>query len=167
MAKKKAKSTSKPEGAVKLIASNPSAKRNYMIEEVVEAGLVLTGTEIKSLRDQSPNLKDSYVEIRASKGNSEAWLLNAYLAPYQHGNVWNHDPLRKRKLLLHRQQIHKLQAAIQKKGLTVVPTRMYFKRGIAKAELGLGRGKKIHDKRDTIKTRDTEREMGRALKRSR
>ncbi len=154
-------------GGEKLIASNPSARQNYLIEQVVEAGLALTGTEIKSLRAQAPNLRDAFVEIRSTHaGSLEAWLLNAHIAPYSHGNIWNHDPLRKRKLLLHRHQIDQIHGAISQGGLSAVPTRMYFKKGIAKIEIALGKGKKQHDKRDSLKKRSAEREMDSALKRS-
>lgn len=162
--------SNKPSGE-KLIASNPHARSNYFIEEVVEAGIVLTGTEIKSLRNQTPNLKDSFVEIAAAAKNTistliEAWLLNVHIAPYSHGNIWNHDPLRKRKLLLHRHQINKLFGAVTQKGLSIIPLRMYFKSGRAKIELGIGKGKKKFDKREEIKKRSAEREIDYARKRS-
>lgn len=151
----------------KLIASNPAARHNYFIDEVVEAGLVLTGTEVKSLRNQTPNLKDAFVEVSGRAGSMEAWLLNAHIAPYSHGNIWNHDPLRKRKLLLHHHQIEKIFGAITKGGLSVVPLRMYFKKGRAKVELGLGKGKKKHDKRETLKKKSADREMAQARKHGR
>ncbi len=151
--------------AEKLIASNPAARSNYAIEEVVEAGLVLTGTEVKSLRNQTPNLRDSFVEIRNRPGHSEAWLLNAHIAPYSHGNIWNHDPLRKRKLLLHSHQLEKIDRSITQKGMSVVPLKLYFKKGFVKVELGLGKGKKKYDKRETIKRKTAEREMEVAIKR--
>lgn len=146
----------------KLIASNPIARSNYFIEDVVEAGMVLTGTEIKSMRTQAPNIRDSYVEVR----NHEAWLLNCHIAPYSHGNIWNHEPTRKRKLLLHAHQVQWLFEAIKQKGLTIVPTRIYLKKGKAKIELGLGKGKKKHDKRETLKGKSADREMAQAKKRS-
>lgn len=148
----------------KLIATNPLAHANYFIDEVVEAGLVLTGTEIKSLRHQSPNLRDAFVEVRRSGGTLEAWLLNAHIAPYAFGNIWNHEPLRKRKLLLHRHQIDKMFGAITQKGLIAFPTKMYFLKGRAKIELGLGRGKKKYDKREDLKKKSAEREMAQARK---
>lgn len=152
----------------KLVATNPVARQNYSIEELVEAGIMLTGTEIKSIRAQAPNLRDSFVEVRPSAGKAlEAWLLNCHIAPYTHGNIWNHDPLRKRKLLLHRHQIERIFGAITQKGLSVVPTRMYLKEGRAKLELGLGKGKKKHDKRETLKKKSAEREMDQARKQSR
>jgi SsrA-binding protein len=149
----------------KLIATNPLARSNYFIEEVVEAGIALHGTEVKSLRAQSPNLRDAFVDVTPSKNGSEAWLLNAHIPPYSHGNIWNHEPNRKRKLLLHRYQLNKIFGAITQKGISVIPTRMYFKAGKVKVELGLGKGKKKHDKRDAIKKKSAEREMDVARKR--
>lgn len=149
----------------KLIATNPLARQNYFIEEVIEAGMVLTGTEIKSIRDQAPNLRDSFVEVRGKENNLEAWLMNAHIAPYSHGNIWNHEPLRKRKLLLHKKEIGRLFGAVMREGVTLVPTRMYFKKGRAKVEVALAKGKKAHDKRESIKQRSAEREMEQALKR--
>lgn len=143
----------------KLIASNPSARSNYLIQEVVEAGLVLTGTEVKSLRQHPPNLKDAFVDVHPSRGGFEAFLLNAHISPYSHGNIWNHLPERKRKLLLHSYQIEKLYGAIIQKGMTVVPLRMYFKKGLAKVELGLGKGKKKYDKREDLKKKTADREV--------
>ncbi len=151
----------------KLIATNPNGRSNYFIDEVFEAGMVLTGTEIKSLRMTAPNLRDSFVEVRPSSGALEAWLLNAHIGPYSHGNIWNHEALRKRKLLLHRHQIDRLYGAITQKGLSVIPLRMYFKKGRAKVELGVGKGKKKHDKREDLKKRSADREMDQARKRSR
>lgn len=149
----------------KLLATNPIARSDYFIEEVVEAGIVLTGTEIKSLRNQAPNLRDAFVEINArGKAGLEAWLLNAHISPYSHGNIWNHDPLRRRKLLLHAHQIERMYGAITQKGLTIIPTRMYLKKGKAKIELGLAKGKKKYDKRETLKKKDAQREMDIARK---
>ncbi len=154
----------KPSGE-KLISSNPSARSNYFIEEVVEAGLVLQGTEVKSIRAQAPNLKDSFVEIRAKGLGFEAWLINAHIGPYSHGNIWNHEALRRRKLLLHSHQLAKLHAAIIQKGMSLVPLKLYFKNGRVKVELGLGKGKKNYDKRETLKKKSAEREMEQARKR--
>mgnify|MGYP000290362972 CR=1 FL=1 len=151
----------------KLIATNPNALSNYFIESVVEAGLMLTGTEIKSLRAQSPNLRDAFVEVRSVRGGVEAWLLNAHIAPYSHGNIWNHDPLRKRKLLLHKHQIEQMHGAITQKGISIIPMRMYFKTGMAKVELGLGKGKKKGDKRQDVKKKSADRDIAQALKRNR
>ena len=152
-------------GAEKLIATNPIARQNFFIEEVMEAGIALTGTEIKSIRAQSPNLRDSFVEIRAQGKRLEAWLLNAHIAPYSHGNIWNHEPLRKRKLLLHSHQIERLFGDTTRKGYTLVPTRMYFKKGRAKVEIGLAKGKTKGDKRQDLKRKTDEREMEKALRR--
>lgn len=149
----------------KLIASNPVARSNYLISEVVEAGIALTGTEIKSLRSQAPNLRDSFVDIRSYRAGFEAWLSNVHIAPYSHGNIWNHDPLRRRKLLLHRHQLEKMHGALIQKGMSIVPLKMYFKKGRAKIELGLGKGKKKYDKRETLKQKTAEREMEVARKR--
>lgn len=157
------KKTSSSSGE-KLIATNKTAKANYFIEEVVEAGIVLQGTEVKSLRNQSPNLRDSHVDIKGPRDGLEAWLINTHIAPYSHGNIWNHDPLRERKLLLNRRQIDRLYGAVSQKGMTIIPTRMYFKKGRAKVELGLGKGKKKGDKRETVKQRTAQREMERAIK---
>ena len=151
----------------KLIASNPQARFKYFIEEVVEAGIVLTGTEVKSLRNQTPNLKDAFVEVESRGGKMEAWLLNAHIGPYSHGNIWNHETLRKRKLLLHRHQIEKMFTSLTQKGLNVIPLRMYFKKGRAKIELGMGKGKKKFDKRETLKKKSADREMDRARKHDR
>ena len=149
----------------KLIASNPSARANYFIEETVEAGMVLTGTEVKSIRNQAPNLKDSFVEVSQHAGGFEAWLVNAHIAPYSHGNIWNHEPLRRRKLLLHAHQLTKINGAIIQKGMSLIPLKMYFKKGKVKVELGLGKGKKKYDKRETLKKKSAEREMEQARKR--
>ena len=149
----------------KLIAKNPNAHSNYFISEVYEAGIALVGTEVKSIRNQSPNLKDSYVEVRSRAGKFEAWLLNAHVGPYSHGNIWNHEALRKRKLLLHGYELSKLYVAVTQKGMTLVPMRMYFKKGRVKIEIGLGKGKKKYDKRETLKKKSADLEMERARKR--
>lgn len=156
----------KPVGE-KLIATNPS-RGNYQIDEVVEAGIVLQGTEIKSIRAQSPNLRDAFIAIESASraGSLEAWLMNAHIAPYTHGNIWNHEPLRKRKLLLHRHQIKRMFGAITQDGMTIIPTRMYFKDGRVKIECALAKGKKQRDKRQDIRQKDTQREIQKALKRS-
>jgi len=143
----------------KLIASNPIARSNYFIEEVVEAGIVLTGTEVKSLRQHPPNLRDSFVDVESRKSGFEAWLIHAHIAPYSHGNIWNHAPLRKRKLLLHFYQLEKLHGAVLQKGMTIIPLRMYFKKGLVKLELGVGKGKKKYDKREDLKKKAAQREM--------
>ena len=150
---------SKPEG-IKVVASNRKARHDYIIEESIEAGLVLTGPEIKSIRAGRVNLQDSFALIR----NGEAWLVGAHIAPYKHGNRENHEPRRERKLLLHRREIDKLAGRVQEKGWTLVPLRIYLRSGIAKVELGLARGKRQYDKRQTIAKRDYDREMRRAVK---
>ena len=154
------------ESGEKLIATNPNGRSNYTILEVVEAGLVLTGTEVKSLRSQSPNLRDSYVEVLARKTGFEAWLVNTHIGPYSHGNIWNHLALRRRKLLLHHDQLRKIHGAVIQKGMSVIPLKLYFKKGIAKIEIGLGKGKKKFDKRQTMKQKTAEREMEIERKRS-
>ena len=148
----------------KLIATNPIARSNYFIEEVVEGGMVLVGTEVKSLRSQAPNLRDSFVDVQAVRSGFEAWLVNTHVAHYTHGNIWNHEPTRRRKILLHRHQLEKLYAAVIQKGMTIVPIRMYFKSGIVKIEIGVGKGKKKYDKREDLKKKSAEREMDQARK---
>lgn len=146
----------------KLVAVNPN-RGNYFLSEMVEAGLVLKGTEIKSLRTQSPNMRDAHVDVY----RGEAFLVNCHIPEYSHGNLNNHEPMRKRKLLLHAHQISRLAAAVEREGMTVIPTRIYFKQGRAKIEIGLAKGKKKHDKRQDLKKRSADREMERALKRGR
>jgi len=148
----------------KLIAKNPNAFSNYFIEEKIEAGIVLSGTEVKSIRNQSPNLKDSFVEVRTCKTGLEAWLLNAHISPYKYGNIWNHEPTQKRKLLLHAYEIKRLFGAVTQKGYSLIPTRMYFLNGRVKVEIGLGKGKKRHDKREALKKRSHEKEIQQAIK---
>src|SRR5262250_3729670 len=137
------------------IATNRRARHEYHILETVEAGLVLRGTEVKSLRAGGVNFKDSYATIRSGEG----WLLGCHINPYSHGTDANHDPERDRKLLLHRREIARLSGKISERGLTLVPLRLYFKEGRAKVELGLARGKKLHDKRATLREREVRREM--------
>ena len=138
----------------KVLATNRQAFHEYFIEERLEAGIVLQGTEVKSLRQGRANLKDSYALIR--KG--EIWLLNCHISPYSHGNLNNHDPLRERKLLLHQDEIRRLDRRRRLSGLTLVPLRLYLKRGRVKVELAMARGKKLYDKRESIKRRDLDRE---------
>ncbi|QUV85019.1 SsrA-binding protein SmpB [Chloracidobacterium aggregatum] len=145
---------------IKLVASNREAYFDYFIRETYEAGLELVGTEVKALREGRVNLKEAYVVIR----DGEAWLMEAHISPYSHGNRYNHDPRRTRRLLLHKREIAKLAAATQERGLTVVPTRLYFKRGRAKVEVAIAKGKKTYDKRETERRRDLERETRAALK---
>lgn len=145
----------------RLIATNRKARHDYTIEETYEAGIVLTGTEVKSLRAGKVSLRDSFARVH----NGEVWLHNAHISPYDFGNRWNHDPTRTRKLLLHKAEIRRLIGKVQQQGLTLVPLRMYFtERGHAKVELGLARGKKKWDKREDMAKRSAQREAERALK---
>lgn len=145
----------------KVAAVNRRARFDYMIEEVLEAGLMLTGTEVKALREGKANIAESY----ATPENGAIWLINANIPEYSAGNRQNHEPKRPRKLLLHRREILRLAQAVERKGFTLVPMRLYFNdRGIAKLELGLGQGKKTHDKRDTVKDRDWSRQKQRLLR---
>jgi len=146
--------------AEQIVCVNRQARHNYFIEETYEAGLVLLGSEVKSLRDGKANLKDSYARIQ--KG--EAFLLNAHVSPYPGANRFNHDPTRMRKLLLHQREIERLTGKTKERGFTLIPLRLYFKNGRAKVELGLARGKKLYDKRETLRRKAAEREVERALK---
>lgn len=149
------------EHASTVVATNRKAYHDYFIEDKFEAGMVLTGTEVKSLRDGRANLQDSYASVK----NGEVFLYHCHISPYSHGNMMNHDPLRARKLLLHKKEINKLLGKTQQKGLTLVPLRIYFsERGKAKVELGLAKGKKQYDRRESIKTREAGREVERAIK---
>jgi len=145
----------------KLITQNRRARHDYEILDTVEAGLVLLGPEVKSLRDGRANLSDAYAAIRGS----EAWLVNAHISPYAQAARENPDPRRERKLLLHRREIARLAGQVSERGLTLVPLSMYFKAGRAKVELGLARGKRSYDKRETIRRREQEREIERAMRR--
>jgi len=145
---------------IKTIAVNKKAYHDYHILESYEAGLALKGSEIKSIRLGRVNIKDAY----AKPEGGELWLYNSHIAAYQAGGFDSHEPDRRRKLLMHRNQIAELAAVVSQKGLTLVPLRVYIKNGIAKLEIGVGRGKKQYDKRDAIARRDTERELERALK---
>ena len=147
----------------KLITQNRKARHNYLIEETIEAGLALVGTEVKSCRDGKANLTDAYAAVR----DGEAWLLQCHISPYSHGNRENHDPGRPRKLLLKRNEIVMLQEKVAQEGRTLVPLRLYFKHGLAKAEIAIARGKQLHDKRQSEATRDAERSMRRELGRRR
>jgi len=142
----------------KPIATNRRARHEYEILETVEAGLVLRGTEVKSLRAGQVTFKDSFATVR----NNEAWLRGCHISPYSHGTDANHQPERDRKLLLHQREISRLTGKIAERGLTLVPLRLYFKKGRAKLELGLARGKKLHDKRSSLREREVRREMDRA-----
>ena len=142
------------------IAQNRKALHDYFIEERFEAGLVLTGSEVKSLREGRANLKDAYARVL----NDEAFLLGAHISPYGAASYNNHDPTRTRKLLLHREEIERLLGKTTQRGLTLIPLRLYWKNGVAKVELGLAKGKRQHDKRETTKAREAEREIAKAMK---
>lgn len=142
------------------IARNRQARHEYHILDTFEAGLVLTGTEVKALRDGKANIADAYGVIR----NGEVWLLNAHIAPYGSGGYVNHDPTRSRKLLLHAREIRRLIGAVERQGQTLVPLELYFRRGRAKVALALAKGKQLHDKRDDSRRRDAEREIARAFR---
>ena len=145
----------------KVIAVNRKARHEYFLEEFYEAGIALMGTEIKSVRKGHVQFKDAYIDF---VGN-EAFIRDMHIAQYDHGNIFNHDETRLRKLLLHKHEIIKLKRAVQVKGYTVVPTRMYFVKGLAKMEIALARGKDLYDKRQTLKQRDAQREIEKAVKR--
>ena len=145
---------------IKIISVNRQAYHDYFVERTIEAGISLVGTEIKSIREGKVNLRGSYAIVR----NGELWLENAHIAVYEHGNRYNHEPLRNRKLLLHRREIEQLQARVATKGLTLIPLKLYLKGGKAKIELGLCRGKKLYDKREAITERDVKREMERVIR---
>ncbi|MEJ5172718.1 MAG: SsrA-binding protein SmpB [Hydrogenothermaceae bacterium] len=145
---------------VKVIATNKKAFHDYSIIEKYEAGIVLTGSEVKSLREGSCNLKDSFVMIE----DGEAWLYNCYIAPYKPAAKWGHDPYRKRKLLLHKREILRLMGKVKEKGLSIVPLQIYFKDGKAKVEIALVKGKAKYEKREAIKEKDTRREIEKEYK---
>lgn len=145
----------------KVVAQNRRAKRDYWIEETYEAGLALLGTEVKALREGRVSLEDGYAEIR----NGEAFLVNVHISPYAYGNQFNHDPLRPRKLLLHKREIKRLLGKVKERGFTLIPLSLYFVRGKAKVELALARGKKLYDKREELKRRALEKELKRGYKR--
>lgn len=147
--------------AIKTVATNRKAYYNYHLEDTVEAGIVLTGTEIKSIRAGRVSLSDAYVKPEAG----ELWLVNAHVARYEAGSYLSHEPRRPRKLLLHRKQIDSLTSKVQEKGLTLVPLKLYIKDSIAKVEMALARGKKLYDKRESIARREVERQIGQAIKR--
>ncbi|MFA7032140.1 MAG: SsrA-binding protein SmpB [Bacilli bacterium] len=140
---------------IKIIASNRKAHFNYFLSDFTECGIVLVGTEIKSLRTHSCSIKDAYVLVR----NGEIEIVNMHINPYEHGNIFNHDPLRTRKLLLHKKEISWFFNQLKKGGYTIVPTRVYFRNGRAKVEIALAKGKKLYDKREAIKQRDLKRDM--------
>jgi len=145
---------------MRIVCQNKKAYHDYSIEETLEAGIQLQGTEVKSLREGKANLKDSYVLIK----DSEAYLFNCHISPYTHGNIMNHEPLRTRKLLLHRKEIDRLRGKIQQKGYTLLPLKVYFKGSHAKVEVGLARGKRLYEKREAIKEREAKRTIERVMK---
>ncbi len=142
---------------IQVLATNRQAFHNYFIEDRIEAGIALLGTEVKSLREGRANLKESYAMVR----QGEVWLLNCHISPYSHGNLNNHEPLRERKLLFHREEIRRIDRKRRIQGLTLVPLRLYIRNGKIKVELGTARGKKLYDKREAIKRRDLDRESRR------
>jgi SsrA-binding protein len=145
---------------IKLVTSNRKARHEYHIEDTLEAGLVLQGTEVKALREGRANLQDAY--CGAQRG--EMYLLNAHISPYSHGNLNNHDPLRPRKLLMSRREIERWKKGAEQQGFTIIPLKLYFKNGIAKVEIGLAKGKKLYDKRADIAERETKRRLDREMK---
>jgi SsrA-binding protein len=145
---------------IKIIAQNRKARHDYFIEETYEAGIVLSGTEVKSIRQGRINLKDSYADIR----QGEVYVHNMHISPYEKGNINNRDPMRSRKLLLHKREINKLTGYIQQKGYSLIPLQVYLTRGLVKIRLGVARGKKLYDKRADIAKRDAMRNMERALR---
>ncbi len=149
-----------PKGEGKVLAQNRKASHDYAIIDTLEAGMVLTGTEIKSIRGGKINLKDGYATIR----NGEVFLQNVHISPFEQGNIFNHDPLRTRKLLLHKKQIAYLVNETKTTGVTLVPLKVYLKNGVAKVLIGLAKGKKSYDKREALKQKDVKREVDRALK---
>jgi len=151
----------KNERAIKVVAENRKARFNYAVEDTLEAGIALTGTEVKSLRSGKSTIAESYADTK----DGEVWLINANIPEYLQANRFNHEPKRPRKLLLHRKQINKLMGAVEREGMALVPLKLYFnEKGRAKLELALARGKKLHDKRETEKKRSWERERGRLLR---
>ena len=147
----------------KLIAQNRKARHDYEIEETFEAGIMLVGTEVKSCRDGKANLNDAFATIK----DGEAWLMQCNISPYSHGNRANHDPVRPRKLLLHRHELEEMHEAVSQDGRSLIPLRLYFKSGLAKAEIAIGRGKKSHDKRQAMAQKSDERRMRQAVGRRR
>ena len=144
----------------KLIAKNPTAYHNYFIENTIEAGIVLYGTEIKSIRNNKVNLKDCYATIR----NNEVYIIGMHISPYEHGNIFNKDPLRDRKLLLNKTEINKLIGLVNQKGYSLIPISLYFKNNFVTLELGIGKGKKLYDKRQELAKKDANRQIQRTLK---
>jgi len=150
----------KTKESVKIITKNRKARFNYFIEETFEAGIVLQGTEVKSIRDGKISLSDSYADFRSG----ELFLINCHISPYTHSYYDNHEPLRKRKLLLKKRELRRLEGKVLQRGFTLIPTRVYLKRGLIKVEIGLAKGKRSYDKRETMKKRDQERDIRASLK---
>ncbi len=150
------------ENQLKILSDNRSASHNYHLLDRYEAGLVLTGTEVKAAKSGKIQLKESYAEVM----EGEAWLINAHISEYSHGNLMNHPPLRKRKLLLHRSEIEKLRVETREKGLSIVPTKLYLKSGRIKVEIAVGKGKKFHDKREAIRAKEMQAEAKAAMARN-
>ena len=159
---KKAETKGKPEASVrfKIAADNRRARHEYEILDVFEVGVVLAGTEVKSVRQGKANLQDSFARIE----EGELWLYNCHISPYDHGNRFNHEPTRRRKLLMHSKEISKLKSRVQEKGLTIVPLKLYFKGNWAKVDIALARGKQLYDKRADIAKRETKRQLDRVVK---
>ncbi|MCQ2786811.1 MAG: SsrA-binding protein SmpB [Bacilli bacterium] len=150
----------KKESSTHLIASNRKAHYNYLLSDFLECGIALTGTEIKALRLHGVTLQDAYVVFK----NDEAFIINMHIAPYEKGNIFNHDPLRTRKLLMHKKEIIRYKVAVDTKGQVLIPTKAYFKKGRAKIEIALGKPKKLFDKRESIKKKDQQREIRKVIK---
>jgi SsrA-binding protein len=150
----------KKEKAIKIVCQNKQARRNFFIDDTYEAGMVLVGTEVKALREGRANLTDSYAAVK----DDEVYLHDMHISPYSHGNRYNHEPRRKRKLLLHRREIRRIYGKTRERGFTLIPLKVYFKNGKAKVEIGIGKGKKLYDKREDLKRRDDKRDMERALR---
>ncbi len=159
MKQKPPQTTERDPNAKKIVVVNRKARHEYSIMEVFDAGLSLVGTEVKSIRNGRANIQDAFAKIESG----EVWVHNLHISPYDHGTRWNVDPRRARKLLLHRHEIHLIRTRLEQKGLTLIPLSLYFQRGFAKLELGLGKGKKLYDKREDIANRDVEREARREL----
>jgi len=150
----------KKESSEKIICQNKTARLNYFIDDTLEAGIMLVGTEVKSLREGRANLKDSYALVK----DEEVYLHDLHISPYTHGNRYNHDPLRVRKLLLHKREIQRLYGKSRERGLSLIPLKMYFKKDKVKVEIGIGRGKKLYDKREDMKLKEDRRDMERAFR---
>jgi SsrA-binding protein len=150
----------KKEKAIKIVCQNKQARRNFFIDDTYEAGMVLVGTEVKALREGRANLTDSFAAVK----DDEVYLHDMHISPYSHGNRYNHEPRRRRKLLLHRREIRRIYGKTRERGFTLIPLKVYFKNGKAKVEIGIGKGKKLYDKRDDLKRRDDKRDMERALR---